>query len=430
MVSKIKYFLFLLVPFYFLNSIKAQGNLYTSYTTVERRAKLYDNLIKTSIHKNLSLPLNDSTEENWQEAFSALELLEYRSPLVDNKITSAFDSNDYRSIYFQKALMELVYANYEKNFAEQATHLLNTTFDQKTFAISAEYILRLAHDSMICNFILDLMKNKFSTDYAANPVLIMLQEQVENYRYASSAAIDKSLLIDLLNKNFLPGEIVMYSVQRKNRNYPGLVFVRNKDGVFIKDSVGKIFNVPQLARSVNNLPCYLSNGNTPQGIFKMKGFGVSRSYFIGPTPNIQLSMPVEETVSTFLNDSSITDTAWAIGYYSRLLPHSLKNYQPLYQCYYAASAGRTEIIAHGTTINPDYYKTKSWYPHTPSQGCLCTKEIWNGKRIESDQQKLVYALLSAGGAHGYCVVIEIDDKQAPVAIEEILPLLVKATSVK
>ena len=162
----------------------------------------------------------------------------------------------------------------------------------------------------------------------------------------------------------------------------------------------------------------------------MKGFNVSRSNFIGPTPNIQLSMPAEEKVSAFLGDSSITDTTWQIDYYSRLLPQSLKKYQPLYETYYAGLAGRTEIIAHGTTINPEYYKDQPWYPHTPSQGCLSTKEIWNGKRMESNQQKLVYALLSAGGAHGYCVVLDLDDKQTAVTIQEILPFLVKAESIK
>ena len=59
--------------------------LYTSYTTAVERAKLHDRLIKYSINKNLSIPLNDSTEENWEDAFDALEVLLYKSPLVDAK---------------------------------------------------------------------------------------------------------------------------------------------------------------------------------------------------------------------------------------------------------------------------------------------------------------------------------------------------------
>ena len=221
----------------------------------------------------------------------------------------------------------------------------------------------------------------------------------------------------------MPGQIVMYSIQRKNRNFPGLVLVRNGNGDFMRDSLGQNIFIPQLARSLTNLPGYIRNGNTPQGIFLMNGFGVSMSSFIGPSANIQLAMPNETSIKKFLGDSSISDSTWTIDYYNRLIPKELRNYLPLYYSYYAGMAGRTEIIAHGTTIDPVYYANEPYYPLTPSQGCLCTKEIWNGKRIESDQQKLVNALLQAGGAHGYCVVIELDDKQKAVTIDDILPFL-------
>ena len=109
-----------------------------------------------------------------------------------------------------------------------------------------------------------------------------------------------------------------------------------------------------------------------------------------------------------------------------MLPDSWKEYYPIYESYYAGLAGRTEIIAHGTTVNPEYYKAQPYYPLTPTEGCLCTKEIWSkvdGKRMQSDQQKLVNALMAAGGANGYCVVIEIDDRQKPVSLNDILAYL-------
>jgi hypothetical protein len=43
--------------------------------------------------------------------------------------------------------------------------------------------------------------------------------------------------------------------------------------------------------------------------------------------------------------------------------------------------------------------------------------------MQSDQQKLVDVLKAAGGANGYCVVIEIDDQQKPISLAEILPYL-------
>jgi hypothetical protein len=125
----------------------------------------------------------------------------------------------------------------------------------------------------------------------------------------------------------------------------------------------------------------------------------------------------------YFNDSTILDSVWTTEYYQKLLPQKLKDYLPLYESYYAGLAGRSEIIAHGTTIDPTFYSGKPYYPLTPTEGCLCTKEIWNGRRIESDQQKLVNGLLKAGGANGYCVVIEIGDKDAPVTIKELLSFL-------
>jgi hypothetical protein len=217
----------------------------------------------------------------------------------------------------------------------------------------------------------------------------------------------------------------MYSFQRKNRDYPGMVIVRNPYGTYIRDSTGNIFTVPQLARSISNLPWYLRNGNTPQGIYRMYGFGVSMSNFIGPTANIQLGMPVEIGVKKFFNNNYILDSTWSLAWYQKLIPQQLINYQPLYESYYAGLIGRSEIISHGTTIDPNFYSGTPYYPLTPTQGCLCTKEIWNGKRLESDQQKLVNGLLKAGGANGYCVVIEIDDKQAPVTLQDIISYLPK-----
>jgi hypothetical protein len=430
MLKKLKIFLFLLIAVSNLNIIKAQDNLYTGYTTAANRTKLYRNLTTTSINKNLSIPLTEFTEEKWQEAFWALQLLQYKTPWIDDRVAKAFDSIEFRSNYFQKALMELAYANYPANFIAQTNDLLNKTNDPKIFSLCAEYILRLDHDNNKCRQLEQLTKGKFDSTYEQDSIVSLLLMRLSEFLHPVPQLIDSKFFPDIFSKNFLPGQIIMYSFQRKNRDYPGLVIIRNKQGSFIRDSNGLVFNLPQLARSTTNLPFYLSNGNTPQGIFLMKGFNVSRSNFIGPTPNIQLSMPAEEKVSVFLCDSSVTDTTWQIDYYSRLLPQSLKKYQPLYETYYAGLAGRTEIIAHGTTINPEYYKDQPWYPQTPSQGCLSTKEIWNGKRMESNQQKLVYALLSAGGAHGYCVVLDLDDKQTAVTIQEILPFLAKAESVK
>ena len=173
------------------------------------------------------------------------------------------------------------------------------------------------------------------------------------------------------------------------------------------------------------MPYYLTNGNTPQGIYRLYGFDKSRSNFIGPTENLQLTMPCETSIRHFLKDSTIVDTAWKPAWYERLLPATLINYQPLYESFFAGASGRTEIIAHGTAVDAEYYRTQTYYPYTPTAGCLCTKELWNaeGKRMVSDQQLFANAVKKAGGADGYLVVIELNDAQQPVSADEILPLL-------
>lgn len=393
--------------------------VYSKDTKAENKLLLYKNLVNHGITKNLSTSLTDSTEENWADAFWSMELIRYKSPWVDSRIHTAFDGIEKRSIYFQRALMELLYANYPAEFLKEAEQLLNVSTNDKVFAMCAEYLL--AAKPVIKK---ELVQKTIKLLQADNNSAILKQL----YYRLTDTQEKKSLpqLNTILQQSFFKNATVVFSFQRKNRNYPGLVIVRDSAGNFLKDEYGNIFSVPQLARSISNLPGYLSNGNTPQGIFRMFGFEVSKSNFIGPTPNIQLTMPFETGLQHFMNDSTITDSVWTEGWYKKLLPESWKNYYPFYETYYAGKAGRTEIIAHGTTINPEYYKGQPYYPLTPTLGCLCTKEIWNeedGKRKESDQQKLMAALQKAGGANGYYIVIEIDNQQQPVTINEILPYL-------
>src|SRR5450631_2095888 len=144
-----QYFFSLILVFSFhQNFAKYDATLYTSYTTNKERSKLHDRLIKYSINQNLSIPLNDSTEEKWEEAFDAIEVLLFKSPFSDGKIHKAFDEVENRSIDFQKALLELAYTNYPGIFFQLAKKLLTNTDDPKVFALCAEYLLQQKKDSL------------------------------------------------------------------------------------------------------------------------------------------------------------------------------------------------------------------------------------------------------------------------------------------
>ena len=395
--------------------------LYTSYTTGAARMKMKKDLINYSIGQNFLLPLSDSTEENWEEAFDAMELLEYSTPYTLAKVRSAFGTIADRSASFQRALLEVAYSNYPGKFLSPVESLLSKTTDPKIFAMCAEYVIQVNNNQAIKEKISSELLEKFSDSAYKNPILFMLETRLSPDKVHTHP--NTRILPRIFSKDFLPHCEVMYSLQRKNRDYPGMVIIRNAEGNFITDSTGKIFTVTQLARSITNLPGYLTNGNTPQGIFRMYGFDVSMGNFIGPTANVQMGMPVELSPQKFLDDSDILDSVWTMDDYQKLIPENLRDFLPLYESYYAGLAGRSEIIAHGTTIDPGYYLGKPYYPLTPTEGCLCTKEIWDGKRLESDQQKLVNGLLKAGGADGYCVIIEIDDRKSPVTFKDVASYL-------
>lgn len=394
---------------------------YAKNTLKAVRTKEYSNLISHSINKNLSNPLTADTEENWMDAFMAIELLNYRSPSSDNKIKHAFDSIEKRSAGFQRALLEMAYSNYKGKFVDVAERLMRTTKDPKVFAIAAEYYLAGTTDPKAWDKVVQYFSKRPDKDDQVAPYYGLLTGLISGYADKK----DMAWLITNI-KNAVPGQTLLISFQRKNRNYPGIAVVRGRNGNLVTNSNDEIFSVPQLARSLSNLPFYLTNGNTPQGIFRMNGFDVSKSMYIGPTTNIQLLMPYETSPQYFLNDASSPDSTWSEEVYKKLVPEPLKEYLPLYESFFASKAGRTEIIAHGTTVNPGYYANQPYFPLTPTQGCLCTKEIWSevdGRRTESDQQKLVNALKKAGGANGYCIVIEIDNQQKPVSLNELLPYL-------
>ena len=104
------------------------------------RTKTYNNIVKNIITKNLSLPLTDSTEENWQDAFYALEVLQYKQPWVLQKVKAAFDEVQKRSSGFQRALLEFVYTNYKPDFVPQVAAFAQHTINAKLLSMCAEYI--------------------------------------------------------------------------------------------------------------------------------------------------------------------------------------------------------------------------------------------------------------------------------------------------
>lgn len=385
------------------------------------RQQLERTLVKNVIEKNLSLPLADSTESRWNSAFFALQYLQKHTPWIEHRIRYAITEMHKCSPEFQRGLLELIYGMYPQTFHREVEALLEQTDHSKVFAMAAHYLLLQPQSGMRETLMERVTARMLSLQ--GNPwmeqLLFHLRDEPVRIPDASS----------FLQRDYLPGQVLVISVQRKNRDYPGLAIVRNRAGEFIKDSTGKLFTVPQIARSLSGLPGYLTNGNTPEGLLRMDGYGISKAGAIGPTTNLQLTLPMEYDARHFYRDSIQVDSIGNIDLYRKLLPEAWRDYFPVYEAYYAGKAGRHEIIAHGTTVKPSYYRSKPFYPFTPTLGCLCTNESWDdatGQRLESDQLKLVHAVEQAGGPDGYLIVINLDDQHLPVQPEEILALLKRA----
>lgn len=415
------FFLFLLTGFSFAVTAQYQAPFYLKVTESGERTLTYGRIVNNIILKNLAIPLTDSSEDEWEGAFNAMEIVNYTSGLTEEKMGVAMDSLANRSVDFQRTTLEAAYALYPGKFTAQAAKLMNTTGNAKIFAMCAVYLYQASPGTK--DQIQAALQKSFGDSALVNPILLGLQRWINPEEISREQKA--SVLKQLISASFLKGQTVLYSFQRKDRNYPGMVMVRKKDGSFVKAG-DDYFHVPQLARGIANLPYFLTKGNTPQGLYRMFGFGVSLNQSIGPTANVQMGMPVELTKKNFFDNVSDT-SSWTIDDYAKLLPESLRQYKPLYETYLAGAAGRNEIIAHGSTINPEYYVGKTYYPLTPTEGCLATKEFWDGKLVYSDQEKLVNALLAAGGAYGYVLVIEMEDQQRPVTLEDVLPWLPKGT---
>ncbi|ANE49996.1 hypothetical protein [Flavisolibacter tropicus] len=388
-----------------------------AFTRAVNRSQ-HDQYLKDSmITRSLQVPLSTTTEKEWQKAFWAMELMLYKTTTTKNKLSEAWQKADTLSEGFQKSLLEVSYTLYPDAFKRPVTHLLHSTVSPSVFIRAAEYIWLTDQSKQIKRMLQKQMAQKFKE---SNYIGLTLLQQRLNRTNQKRPPIEA-----LFDSNFLTGQTIIYSLQRSNRNFPGLVLIRKPNGQFVRNHDGSFFFTTQLARAITNYPYYITNGNTPQGLLRWTGFDSSSNNYIGPTTNLQLVLPYEATPAIFLANNRITDTVWMQNIYTNLLPDSWKSYHELYESFWAGAIGRSEIIMHGTTINPLYYKGQPYFPQTPSLGCLCSYEAWdtNGRLIESNQEQIVRTLISIGSTNGYVIVINLDDQNKAVRLNEVMHLV-------
>jgi hypothetical protein len=346
--------------------------------------------LKQQIHRTIQLPLNDSTAQKWMSTFWAMEIMLYKPAGYEEKISLHLSRLSQMGPGFQRAFFEMLYTLYPTEFDVEVQPIIKQLKSEKVKAMALEYLALSGKSAFI-----DPSDKFLQSDY------------YRHYKYMRSktqqALPSKK---DFLDASFLPNQTVLCSFQSSYRNIPGYLMIRLPNGEWMKNEKNEALKFPQLARAISNLPFYLTNGNTPQGLYKITGVDTSDNNWIGPTTNLQMIMPFENNTSDFFG----TATNYEL-FCKNLLGNQLSTYKGLWETYWAGEIGRTEIIAHGTTINPEYYKNQNYFPHTPSLGCLCSPEQWdeNGKLINSSQAVWMKYIMQLQNLPAYLIVAEVSD---------------------
>jgi hypothetical protein len=356
--------------------------------------------------------------EKMAEGLWAAELTLDKSEEFKYLLATAIDSLNTFPPDLQRRTLQAAFTLYPGEFQNGLLSFATTTDDVKLFAIAINNILISNNDYSTFE---NLTKEKFAKKLD-HPIIFSLLEnirmKVENNRVLPPIS-------DLLNFAKDTAVFRMFMFVRQSRDYSGTIVFRKQNGEFLKDSSGKLVTLPYFARSITNMPGYLTNGNSPQGIFALNSAYYSAAKLIGPTPRIRIFMPSETDNATFYNSRQNLSSANGLELYKSLLPASWQNYFPIFESYYAGKAGRNDIVMHGTTVDQRYYLNEVYYPNVPTHGCLSGIERWNdeGYLIFSNQQRLLDIYASLGSPRGFLYLIELDDQKknvTPVEIEKLL----------
>ena len=368
---------------------------------------------RADVQRALALPPAPEHAAAWRRALHALGITREATAETRRAFAAALTSDPPLPDDLLRAFLELTVALHPGDLLTEAAHVAERTASPKLFAMAVHH---LTNDRPEAAALWRPRVAQRFPDAAQHPILRVLERQLAATANGSWFR-GRPDLARLLTAPFAPGRPVIFSFQRRVRDWPGRAIVRLPDKQFARAADGLLFSVAQLARSVSGLPGVITNGNTPQGIHVWRGFAVSDNRFIGPTPNLQLALPHESPRFRFTGDGApLTEED-----YAALLGPVWAAWPAAWEAWEAGLAGRSEIIAHGTTIAAEWQGDRPWAPVSPSHGCLTCMEFWSpqdGRRTASDQAALVAVLERHGLTEGHVVVMDLDDRRAPVTHEE------------
>lgn len=383
------------------------------------------------IQTALTLPSGIDPTEIVPDAIWASLFLNRERDAARHILLNALPTLAAKNPRYQREILSAAHSGYAVEAAPLIAPLLGEIATPREFCVAAYTLLRASNDAATRMRIREALEKRFPgwRNEPREPRLVALDHVLTTDVVAERRA--RPPLTDLLAAPIRAGHPVVFSLQRPGREVFGLAVVRGADGRFVRNADGSFFAVPQLARALSNLPGTITNGNTPQGLFTIVGAGTATNRWIGPTPYLESKVPIEAGLGDFEHrlvdaDAKPVPVDWSDAQYESFLPLSWRNYFPFKEALLAGRAGRDEMLIHGTVINSDYYRGASYYPGTPSAGCLVAMESWaphDGRMIKSDQLSLAKAFTREGRDRGYLVVVELDERADAVSLSEIDALL-------
>ena len=367
----------------------------------------------------LDLPPGAELDAKLPSALEAVALFNVEKPKARDKLLAALPTLAQKPPAYQRALLSFAHTLYWNESAPLIKPLLPALATPREFAIAAYTVLRADPQVWTRQALRDQLLQNFP-EWQAEPRLRALERRL--WLGAVGDLARRPPLEDLLAAPLRPGYPVVFSFQRQNRERMGLAMVRGPDGRFVRNADGSYFNIAHLALARTNLPGTNTNGNTPQGLFTVRGTGTAQTNpWIGPTPYLTSMLPREASVADFEHAEVAGD--WSEERYGSFLPASWRAYFPVWETYLAGQAGRDEILLHGNAINPAYYVDEPFFPAPPQAGCLIAMEYWSkddGSLLHSDQLALLKAFASGGKDQGYLVVVEVDDRDRAMTLADVV----------
>ncbi|TAD86204.1 MAG: hypothetical protein EAY75_09115 [Bacteroidetes bacterium] len=422
--KKIAFLVLMTCPFWLqAQLIYHKSAIKSAYVLADEKAALRKQKIIQQANDLQNLPLGSSAETSapLESGLWAVSQFMVRTPQSDSGVKRLVKNYEQLAPSVQRALLEVLYGLYPTEFLPAIRSIAVQSTHPKNFAMAAAYWFRAQPTPEVRVRLESLMEQ-----LTCNEGQVVLLKNLRSFMATYGQQSVLPSMDSLLAHQKVHGYKMVYSFQRKNRNYAGLAVVQNADGSLMRDSSGRLRSFVQLARSASNLPWFITNGSTPQGLFTITGTAVSKNVFIGPTPNLQMAMMNEVNTAKFSHYFPPVFNAAPERLYRAYFPASWHQWLGMMEAFDAGKIGRTEIIAHGTTISPDWFLGKPFYPISPTLGCLCGREIWDattGQIEQSDQLDLVNAFIETKGTQGYVLVINIDDGEGPVTNAELEALL-------